>query len=157
MFSTLKSDMGVWGTACGSGVRHEWLSLDLHLWRSVTWASHLTAERLVTIIRPVSAPEGKGSQYLWSTGFCQVLYECYLVKSLQPSYGRALIHFQVIAEDMEAQRLRNSAKITELVTDFQAYICLILSSTLFLLSLECLRGGTCTAVSMADIINHSDL
>lgn len=155
MFSTLQSDMGVWGTACGSGVRHEWLSLDLHLWRSVTWASPLTAERLVTIIRPASAPEGKGNQYLWSTGFCQVLYECYLVN--QPSYGRALIHFQVIAEDVEAQMLRNLAKITELVTDLQAYICLILSSTLFLLSLECLRGGACTAVSMADIINPNDL
>lgn len=35
MFSTLKSDARVWGTACGSGVRHEWLNLDLHLWRSL--------------------------------------------------------------------------------------------------------------------------
>lgn len=66
---------------------------------------------------------------MWSTGFCQVLYECYLVN--QPSYGRALIHFQVIAEDVEAQMLRNLATITELVTDLQAYICLILSSHSF--------------------------
>lgn len=36
MSPTLNSDMGVWGTAYGPGVKHEWLSLDLHLGRSVT-------------------------------------------------------------------------------------------------------------------------
>ena len=50
----------------------------------------------------------------------------------QSSYERLLIHFQVVAEDIKAQGIRNLVKIAELITDFQAYKCLILSPTLSL-------------------------
>lgn len=100
---------------------------------------------------PIVLMKEKETSICGVQALCQVFHEQYLIKSSQPPSETVLISLHVRAEEVEAQRLRSLVRITSCYLTFHSEF-----HTLSLYQ-ECLGGGVCTAVSLADIINRNNL
>jgi len=152
MVSTLPSDTGVWGTACGSGVKQEWvepgsaclevsdLSRSPNAWTS---GSQIQAPQCCWRKRKPAFVEYRlSARYL----------RRYLIESSNhPMRDRCRLFPSMYSKEVEIKELGQDHRAADWLST------LYLSSTLFLLHEECLKSGTRTAASVADVRNHSHL